>query len=67
MDKILSIRDINVYYESKRILKNINMELEKNKVTSIIGPSGCGKSTLLKAINGMVREEEASRIEGDIF
>jgi len=32
-------------------LKNINMPIEKNKVTSIIGPSGCGKSTLLRSLN----------------
>ncbi len=32
-------------------LKNINMPIEKNKVTAIIGPSGCGKSTLLRSLN----------------
>ena len=28
--------------------KNINLEIEANKITAFIGPSGCGKSTLLK-------------------
>ncbi len=32
-------------------LKNINMPIEKNKITALIGPSGCGKSTLLRAMN----------------
>ena len=32
-------------------LKNINLPVEKNKITALIGPSGCGKSTLLRAMN----------------
>ena len=32
-------------------LKNINLPIEKNKITALIGPSGCGKSTLLRAMN----------------
>lgn len=67
MNDILCIKELNVYYGNKQILNNINIEIKKNKITSIIGPSGCGKSTLLKAINGMVREEETSYIEGEIL
>ncbi len=32
-------------------LKNINLQIEKNKITALIGPSGCGKSTLLRSMN----------------
>ena len=32
-------------------LKDINLPIEKNKITALIGPSGCGKSTLLRAMN----------------
>jgi len=32
-------------------LQNINLPIEKNKITALIGPSGCGKSTLLRAMN----------------
>ena len=35
------------------ILKNINLELEKDKIACILGPSGCGKTTLLKLIAGL--------------
>ncbi len=34
-------------------IKDINLEIEKNKFVSIIGPSGCGKSTLLNLIAGL--------------
>jgi len=35
-------------------VKNINLEIEKGQIVSIIGHSGCGKSTILNAISGMV-------------
>ena len=35
------------------ILKDINLELEKDKIACILGPSGCGKTTLLKLIAGL--------------
>lgn len=53
MNPILKIQDFNAYYDDFHAIKNINMEIEKNKVTAFIGPSGCGKSTLLKSINRM--------------
>ena len=36
-----------------QVLKDINCEISKGEVISIIGPSGTGKSTLLRAINVM--------------
>ncbi|RKY46309.1 MAG: phosphate ABC transporter ATP-binding protein, partial [Candidatus Neomarinimicrobiota bacterium] len=45
---ILKIRDLKAGYGKKWVLKNINMEVHKNKVTAIMGPSGCGKSTLIR-------------------
>jgi phosphate transport system ATP-binding protein len=33
------------------ILKNINLEIPRNKITVLLGPSGCGKTTLLKSLN----------------
>lgn len=53
MDNIITIRDFNSYYGDFHAIKDINMDVEKNKITAFIGPSGCGKSTLLKSINRM--------------
>lgn len=63
----LSIQNIDLYYGDFKALKNINMEIEENKITAFIGPSGCGKSTLLKSINRMNDLVEGCRIEGDIL
>ncbi|MEA3314420.1 MAG: phosphate ABC transporter ATP-binding protein PstB [Campylobacterota bacterium] len=53
MSNIMNIKDFSFTYASasEPSLKNINMPIEKNKITALIGPSGCGKSTLLRAMN----------------
>lgn len=52
MSKI-SIKNMDLHYGDFHALKNVNLEIEANKITAFIGPSGCGKSTLLKSINRM--------------
>ena len=65
MSKI-SIKNLDLYYGDFKALKNINLEIEENKITAFIGPSGCGKSTLLKSIKRMNDLVEGCRIEGEI-
>lgn len=48
---MLKIVNVSKKYENNIVLKNINFEINKGEVVSIIGKSGCGKSTLLKCIN----------------
>lgn len=63
----ISIQNLNLYYDDFKALKEINLEIEPNKITAFIGPSGCGKSTLLKSINRMNDLVEGCRIEGEIL
>ena len=64
---ILKIRDLKAGYGKKWVLKNINMEVHKNKVTAIMGPSGCGKSTLIRCINRIHEMVPGALLEGDIY
>ncbi|NKQ41340.1 MAG: phosphate ABC transporter ATP-binding protein [Sulfurovum sp.] len=50
---VMDIRNFTFTYAGapKPSLRNINLPVEKNKITAMIGPSGCGKSTLLRAMN----------------
>ena len=57
---------MNLYYSEFHALKDVNLDIEPNKITAFIGPSGCGKSTLLKSLNRMNDLVEGCRIEGDI-
>lgn len=62
-----SIRNLNLHYGDFYALKNINFDIEANRVTALIGPSGCGKSTLLKCLNRMNDLVSGCRIEGQIL
>lgn len=62
----LTVKNFNFYYGKFQALKNINMEVEKNKTTALIGPSGCGKSTFLRSINRMNDLIDTSIYEGTI-
>lgn len=48
---IVDIKNLNVKCKDQYLLKDINIEIPKNKVTVLLGPSGCGKTTLLKCLN----------------
>ena len=63
----IDIKDMDLFYGSFQALKNVNLEIEPNKITAFIGPSGCGKSTLLKSLNRMTDLVEGCRIAGKIL
>ena len=48
--EIISVKNLNFSYRKRENLKNITIDIEKNKITGIIGPNGCGKSTFVKNI-----------------
>ena len=47
MSKI-SIKNMELHYGDFHALKNVNLEIEANKITAFIGPSGCGKVYTVK-------------------
>ncbi len=59
-------RGANVFYGDKQALFDINLDIEKNRVTALIGPSGCGKSTFLRSINRMNDLIPICRFEGNL-
>lgn len=63
---VVEVSDVNLYYGSKQALKNIFMDIPKNKATAFIGPSGCGKSTLLRCFNRLNDLVDSARVEGEI-
>ncbi len=63
----IDVQNTDLYYGSFQALKNINLEIPKNKITAFIGPSGCGKSTLLKSLNRMNDLVAGCRITGKLL
>ncbi|MBN2119566.1 MAG: phosphate ABC transporter ATP-binding protein [Candidatus Omnitrophica bacterium] len=63
----IKVEGVNFYYGSKQALRDIALDIYKNKVTAIIGPSGCGKSTFIRLFNRMNDLIPGARFEGKIL
>ena len=63
----IEVKNVNFYYGDNHVLKNISMDIYKNRVTSLIGPSGCGKSTFIRLLNRMNDLVPNSKLKGRIL
>ena len=59
-------KNVDFYYGDFHALKNINIEVEKNKVVALIGPSGCGKSTFLRLLNRINDLIDGTKLTGSV-
>ncbi|MBV0899364.1 MAG: phosphate ABC transporter ATP-binding protein PstB [Wolbachia endosymbiont of Fragariocoptes setiger] len=60
------VKDLNLWYNSKKVLFNINLNVNRREITTLIGPSGCGKSTFLRCFNRMNDYVPECRITGTL-
>lgn len=64
---IIQTRGLNLWFGDKHVLKDIDIDIQPNKVTALIGPSGCGKTTLIRTFNRMNDIFPSCKIEGEIL
>ena len=64
---VLEAINLNVSYGKILAVKDVNIQVPKNKVISLIGPSGCGKSTLIRCFNRMNDTIRIANISGQIL
>jgi phosphate transport system ATP-binding protein len=63
----IELRNVSIYYGTKLAVENVNLALQRQRITAFIGPSGCGKSTVLRAINRMNDLIPGARLEGKVM
>ena len=63
---IIEIRGLNVKTRDGEILKNINLDIPRNKIVVLLGPSGCGKTTLLKSLNRLTDLHKELNVTGEV-
>ena len=63
----IQVFDLNAWFGSRQVLKNIGIHAPANGVTALIGPSGCGKTTFLRTLNRMSETVAHARAEGSIL
>ena len=51
-EEVLKVENLNKFYGDWQVLHDINFDLKKGEVLTLLGPSGSGKSTLLRTLNG---------------
>lgn len=59
-NNVLSIRDLTFGYDKENVLKGLNLDIAKGKITTLIGANGCGKSTLFNLCTKNLKAETGS-------
>ena len=61
-ESIIQMKDVNKWFGDFQVLKDIDLEVEKNKKIVVCGPSGSGKSTLIRCINRLEEHQKGTII-----
>jgi phosphate transport system ATP-binding protein len=64
---IIEVRDLDFHYGKFQALRQISLDIEKNRITALIGPSGCGKTTFLRSLNRMTDLIDDVRVTGQVL
>lgn len=67
MDIKIRTEELRLSFGKEEILKGINIDVYKNRITGFMGPAGSGKSTLISIINRMIDFEENADISGKVL
>lgn len=62
----IEAQNVDIFYGDFHAVRDVNLQIERRKITAMIGPSGCGKSTVLRCFNRMNDLIPSARIEGSI-
>ncbi len=60
MGNIVEFKDVHKSYGNKEILKDVNLNISKNKIIGLLGPNGSGKTTMIKLMNGLLQPDEGN-------
>lgn len=62
---MIQVRDISKSYGNLQVLSDINLDIMKSEIVSIVGPSGAGKTTLLQIIGTLERPDSGRVLYDD--
>jgi phosphate transport system ATP-binding protein len=63
----IRVRDLDVFYGTRRAVRDVSMDVAARSVTAFIGPSGCGKSTILRCFDRMNDLIPSAKVRGSIL
>ncbi len=59
-EKILSVKDLNVSYQTLHVLFDVSLEIDAGEVVVVVGRNGAGKTTLFRTIAGFLNQDKGS-------
>jgi phosphate transport system ATP-binding protein len=62
----LVARGVCAWFGSRLVLADVNLDMERSRVTALIGPSGCGKSTFIRTLNRMHEVVPSAQLAGSV-
>jgi phosphate transport system ATP-binding protein len=65
-EAVFELEDVSIRYGSFTAVRDISLDIPRNRITAIIGPSGCGKSTVLRSLNRMNDLVAGASVHGQI-
>ena len=63
----IELRNLNVYYNDKQAIYDLNLDIRANEILSFIGPANSGITTILRSLNRLRELTPKSRMEGEIL
>ena len=58
--EILKLEKISVFFNKRKILENLNINLQQGEILGLLGPNGVGKSTIFNIITGLIKPNYGS-------
>lgn len=55
-EKILSLKNVSKAYKSRKVVNEVNMEIDRGEIVGLVGRNGAGKTTILRMISGLATE-----------
>lgn len=56
----IKVTNLEAGYGSRKVLTDVNFELERGKLCALLGRNGCGKTTLIRCINAIIKPQKGS-------
>jgi phosphate transport system ATP-binding protein len=66
-EPIFEVKGLGVAYDGMPAIRDVSLDIGRNRITALIGPSGCGKSTMIRCFNRMNDLIPGAHVEGSIL
>jgi len=64
---MIKVESITKSFGEKKVIQNLNLEVKKNEIVTLLGPNGVGKTTLLNILSGLTRADDGNIYINDVL